>query len=249
LVRKYPFVLLSLCAYLGGALVVTPAALAQVKASDALAADDSSKLGHLRNLATLSYGAFQNGDRVTAGVLARSLERSWDEGEAARLHSQGFEALMVLIDAAMDGFVKNVGNANADPKQIDTAYHNYLEKLKLDEPVTLDSGRMGVYRSLALLTYRAFLKGQRSDRTDEEGDRSGDWYEKWEADSCAQILETTWEIREADLVKMSPDLHKRINEAMEAFVKPIMGWRDGKVDPDKVDAAYSDYLDKLKQAN
>ena len=62
-------------------------------------------------------------------------------------------------------------------------------------------------------------------------------------------LATLWHKGEADFEKNNPDLRDKIDRAMDTFIKPIMAYASKHPDPTQVQAAYNDYLDKLKQGD
>jgi hypothetical protein len=96
----------------------------------------------------------------------------------------------------------------------------------------VEDTNMGPYRALAQLSFQAFQKGEHAT-----------------AATLARILERTWDKGEADFEKSNPDLRGKIDRAMDAFIKPIMAYASKRPDPVQVQAAYKDYLDKLKEGD
>jgi hypothetical protein len=99
-------------------------------------------------------------------------------------------------------------------------------------PITVDNTKMGSYRALAELSYQAFEKGDNA-----------------MAAVLARILERTWDKGEGDLRKSSPDTWSQIDSSMDGFIKPVMAYGSAAPDPRKVEAAYTTFLEKLKQAD
>jgi hypothetical protein len=96
----------------------------------------------------------------------------------------------------------------------------------------VDDSRMGAYRALAQLSFQAFQKG-----------------DNVTAATLARILERTWDKGEADFEKSNPDLRDQIDRSMDGFIKPIMAYAQKRPDPTEVQAAYNDYLEKLKKGD
>jgi hypothetical protein len=96
----------------------------------------------------------------------------------------------------------------------------------------VEDTRMGAYRALAQLSFKAFQKGDNAT-----------------AATLARILERAWDKGEADFEKSNPDLRGKIDRAMDAFIKPLMAYANKRPDPIQVQAAYKDYLDKLKEGD
>src|SRR5258708_3413120 len=61
----------------------------------------------------------------------------------------------------------------------------------------------------------------------------------------ARELEVAWDTREKALRKNSPDLWGQIDQAMDAFIKPVQG---KSPDPTKVQTAYETFMAKLQLA-
>ncbi|HEY1501244.1 MAG TPA: hypothetical protein VGF88_16845 [Acidobacteriaceae bacterium] len=94
-------------------------------------------MGSYRALAQLAYRAYEQNDDKTAAVLARILERTWDQGEW-RNSSEGSyckanQSVCQSIDGAMDGFVKPLAgfasNGRSDATNEQAAYAAYLKTL------------------------------------------------------------------------------------------------------------------------
>ena len=101
----------------------------------------------------------------------------------------------------------------------------------------VDNTKMGAYRALAELAYQAVEK--RDYPT---------------AAKLARILERTWDRGEEAggekaLAKTNAELFEQTDEAMDQFIKPIIGYEKGLPDPGEVEAAYRVFLEKLKQAD
>jgi hypothetical protein len=104
------------------------------------------------------------------------------------------------------------------------------------EHVTLENSKTGVYRAVAQLMFRSF----------KEGDVDT-------AATLGRILDHTWdqieENGEHGLNKTNTKLFEDIDEAMDAFIKPIIHYQQKTPDPASVEAAYRTYLEKLKSAD
>lgn len=101
----------------------------------------------------------------------------------------------------------------------------------------VDNTKMGAYRALAELSFQAFQKGDSA-----------------AAAKLARILERTWDKGEEgggerSLAKINNDLFEQIDSAMDAFIKPLIAYEKSVPDPAKVEAAYTSFLEKLKQAD
>jgi hypothetical protein len=102
----------------------------------------------------------------------------------------------------------------------------------------VDNTRMGAYRALAELTLRNFQKGDTAT-----------------AATLARILERTWDqgewhnSSENSFCKANRTVCAPIDEAMDAFIDPIMQNSSKAPDSAAVEAAYRDFLEKLKQAD
>jgi hypothetical protein len=87
---------------------------------------------------------------------------------------------------------------------------------------------MATYRTLATDTLQAFKAHDMST-----------------AKKKARELEKAWDSGEKALKKKSPDLWEQIDQAMDAFIKPLQG---KSPDPAKVQAAYDTFIAKLQMA-
>lgn len=104
-----------------------------------------------------------------------------------------------------------------------------------EKPVTktagVDDSAMGAYRALAELSFEAFQRG-----------------DKATAAELARVLECTWDKGEKDLRKTKPQVWSWIDESMDRYIKPIIGFGYGEKAPEPVvvEAAYEEYLVELK---
>jgi hypothetical protein len=108
---------------------------------------------------------------------------------------------------------------------------------KITQTAGVDNTTMGAYRALAELSFQAFKKGDIA-----------------AAAELARILERTWDAAEGGngdraLEKTNKDLFDQIDKQMDVFIKPVLHYATKAPDPAAVEAAYNDYLDKLKQAD
>ena len=108
---------------------------------------------------------------------------------------------------------------------------------KTTQTAGVDNTKMGAYRALAQLSFQAFQKGDTAT-----------------AAELARILERTWDNGEERggeqcLIKTNKGLFEEIDKAMDGFIKPILQYATKVPDPAAVQAAYNDFLEKLKQAD
>ena len=102
----------------------------------------------------------------------------------------------------------------------------------------VDNTRMGAYRALAQLSYEALKKGDNAT-----------------AAELARILERTWDQGEwhnssdRAFCKANRTVCQPIDHALDVFIGPIMNYPSQAPNPATVQAAYQDFLDKLKQAD
>lgn len=103
----------------------------------------------------------------------------------------------------------------------------------------VDNSRMGAYQALAELSFQAFQKKDYAT-----------------AAKLARILERTWDQGEwhntSDGSYCKADretLCRPIDRALDAFINPMIGYASKAPDPAAVEAAYKDFLTKLKQAD
>jgi len=101
----------------------------------------------------------------------------------------------------------------------------------------VDNTKMGAYRALAQHTYWEFQKGDPA-----------------AAAELARVLERVWDKAEdyggdMALKKTHPDQFDDIDKAMDDFITPLKDYKTKAPEPAKVKAAFSAYLEKLKQAD
>ena len=112
------------------------------------------------------------------------------------------------------------------------------QEKKVDQTAGVDNTRMGAYRALAQLSFRAFQNG-----------------DKATAAELARILERTWDQGEwknssdNSFCKANRTVCQPIDHAMDVFIGPIMNYSRKVPDPTAVQAAYDDFLEKLKRAD
>src|SRR6202163_18283 len=99
-----------------------------------------------------------------------------------------------------------------------------------------DDTKMGPYRALAQLAYAASQKGDNA-----------------LAAKLARILERNWDKAEdyggeSALSKKNHVLYEQIDKAMDHFITPLVAHVSSAPDPSVVKAAYTAYLEKLKEA-
>lgn len=108
---------------------------------------------------------------------------------------------------------------------------------KVMQSARVDNTRMGAYRALAQLAFQAYRKGDNAT-----------------AAELSRILELTWDqgewhnTSEGSYCKANQSVCEPIDEAMDAFIGPIMHAPVKKPDAAAVESAYHDYLAKLEQA-
>jgi hypothetical protein len=115
--------------------------------------------------------------------------------------------------------------------------HGASEEKHPTETAGVDNTKMGAYRALAELSFQAFQKEDHAT-----------------AAKLARILERTWDKAEEgggerSLAKTNNELFEQIDAAMDAFIKPLIGYEKSAPDPAKTEAAYTAFLEKLKQAD
>ena len=101
----------------------------------------------------------------------------------------------------------------------------------------VDNTKMGAYRALAQLTFDEFQKGNSA-----------------KAAELARILERTWDQGEEgaadkNLQKRSPEAFDHIDHAMDDFIKPILRYAQKPPQASSVQAAYNQFLEKLKEGD
>jgi acyl-CoA reductase-like NAD-dependent aldehyde dehydrogenase len=109
------------------------------------------------------------------------------------------------------------------------------QEVRVTQVAGVDNTRMGAFRARALLSFQALQKG-----------------DKTTAAELARILEKTWDAAEehdgeTSLAERNESLFEQIDEAMDAFIRPVIRYATRAPDSTLVRAAYSDHLAKLKQ--
>ena len=115
--------------------------------------------------------------------------------------------------------------------------HSVPAQTKAPQTAGVDNTKMGPYRALATLAFNASLKGDNST-----------------AATLAKILERTWDKSEdyggdTALSKTNKKLFDEIDKAMDQFVSLLADHPTAAPDPARLRAAYTNYLEKLKQAD
>jgi hypothetical protein len=108
---------------------------------------------------------------------------------------------------------------------------------KSPQSAGVDNTKMGPYRALATLAFNASQKGDNTT-----------------AATLAKILERTWDKSEdyggdTALSKTNKKLFDEVDKAMDQFVSLLAEHPTTAPDPARLRAAYTNYLDKLKQAD
>jgi hypothetical protein len=108
---------------------------------------------------------------------------------------------------------------------------------KAPQSAGVDNTKMGPYRALATLAFNASLKGDNAT-----------------AATLAKILERTWDKSEdyggdTALSKTNKKLFDEVDKAMDQFVSLLVEHPTAAPDAARLRAAYTNYLDKLKQAD
>ena len=108
---------------------------------------------------------------------------------------------------------------------------------KAPQSAGVDNTKMGPYRALATLAFNASQKGDNAI-----------------AATLAKILERTWDKSEdyggdTALSKTNKKLFDEVDKAMDQFVSLLVEHPATPPDPARLRAAYTNYLDKLKQAD
>jgi hypothetical protein len=111
------------------------------------------------------------------------------------------------------------------------------QEKKNSQTAGVDNTKMGPYRALAQLAYSASQKGENAT-----------------AATLAKVLERTWDKAEdyggdTALSKTNHALFEDIDKAMDQFVTLLIDHPTSAPDPARLKAAYSAYLEKLKQAD
>ena len=122
------------------------------------------------------------------------------------------------------------------------------QQKKPTQTAGVDNTRMGAYRALAQLTLNAFQTGAGCTCSPQRASDTAT------AAMLARILERTWDqgewhnTGEKSYCKANHAICAPIDEALDAFIDPIMGETKTAPDAASVQAAYNTFLDKLKQA-
>jgi hypothetical protein len=109
---------------------------------------------------------------------------------------------------------------------------------EITQTAGVDNTRMGAYRALAQLAFQSLQKGDNAT-----------------AAELSRILERTWDQGEwknssdASYCKANRAVCQPIDHALDLLIGPIMNYAKHVPDPAAVEAAYNDFLDKLKQAD
>ena len=114
---------------------------------------------------------------------------------------------------------------------------NSAAQTKAPQTAGVDNTKMGPYRALATLAFNASQKGDNAT-----------------AATLAKILERTWDKSEdyggdTALSKTNKKLFDEIDKAMDQFVGLLVDHPTSAPEPARLRAAYTNYLDKLKQAD
>ena len=104
------------------------------------------------------------------------------------------------------------------------------------EKVPVNNSKSGVYRALADLIFQSYQKG--------DLDTAG---------TLGRVLDRTWDTIEENgdhgINKANPKLFEEIDEAMDAFIKPVIHADQKAPDPAAVAAAYHAYVAELQKAD
>jgi hypothetical protein len=108
---------------------------------------------------------------------------------------------------------------------------------KAPQTAGVDNTKMGPYRALATLAFNASQKGDNAT-----------------AATLAKVLERTWDKSEdyggdTALSKTNKKLFEELDKAMDQFVSLLVDHPTMAPDPARLRAAYTNYLEKLKEAD
>jgi len=108
---------------------------------------------------------------------------------------------------------------------------------KAPQTAGVDNTKMGPYRALATLAFNASQKGDNAT-----------------AATLAKVLERTWDKSEdyggdTALSKTNKKLFEELDKAMDQFVSLLVEHATTAPDPARLRAAYTNYLEKLKEAD
>ena len=121
-------------------------------------------------------------------------------------------------------------NAPAQNASLPYPAYPYTAKAMVVNP---DQGKMGVYRSLAELTYQAYLEK-------DDG----------QAAVLARILERVWDRGESGLRTSAPETWGKIDKSMDGFIKPLIGAsKNERADNSVIASRYEAYLANLATAD
>ena len=137
--------------------------------------------------------------------------------------------LLLLIVILFWGFWRAHGQSSAAPPPNDP--YVYTARAAVVNP---DNGKMGIYRSLAQLTYQAYV---------EKDDK--------EAGVLARILEKVWDREQSGLRTSSPETWGKIDKSLDAFIKPLIasGTTGGRAYEPTVSKTYQQFLAELAAAD
>ena len=118
-----------------------------------------------------------------------------------------------------------------------TFFTSAAQERHFPQTAGVDDTKMGPYRALAQLAYAASQKGDNA-----------------LAAKLARILERNWDKAEdyggeSALSKKNHVLYEQIDKAMDHFITPLVAHVSSAPDPSVVKAAYTAYLEKLKEAD
>ena len=118
-----------------------------------------------------------------------------------------------------------------------TNFNPRAQEKHFPQTAGVDDSKMGPYRALAQLSYAASQKGDNA-----------------LAAKLARILERNWDKAEdyggeTALSKTNHALFYEIDKAMDRFISPLVSHPASAPDPAIVKAAYTAYLERLKQAD
>ena len=108
---------------------------------------------------------------------------------------------------------------------------------KAPQTAGVDNTKMGPYRALATLAFNASQKGDNAT-----------------AATLAKILERTWDKSEdyggdTALSKTNKKLFDELDKAMDQYVSLLVEHPTSAPEPARLRAAYTNYIDKLKEAD
>jgi len=118
------------------------------------------------------------------------------------------------------------------------AASTFAQEKKVTQTAGVDNTRMGAYRALAQLALQAFQKGDNAT-----------------AAELARVLERTWDqgewhnTSENSYCKANRAVCQPIDQTMDVYINPIMNYSKKTPDLAQVQAAYNDFLEKLRQAD